>query len=173
MKDYPEIYAVDFDGTLNLADHYPELGKPNRELIKFLREKQRQGDKIILWTCREGELLEVAVLFCKENGLIFDAVNDNTEENKTYWGNNCRKVTAHYYIDDRNLFRPEMEGKMKESTKRLKCSVCGKEFKPKKEDRYTGVIVRMVGPNDYHDCFDCPECGSQIMVNRRIEKAEE
>lgn len=107
MIDYPEIYAVDFDGTLNLADRYPELGKPNRELIKFLREKQRQGDKIILWTCREGELLEAAVLFCQENGLTFDAINDNTKENKTYWGNNCRKVAANYYIDDRNLFRPE------------------------------------------------------------------
>lgn len=86
MIDYPEIYAVDFDGTLNLADRYPELGEPNRELIKFLREKQRQGDKIILWTCREGELLEAAVLFCQENGLTFDAINDNTKENKTYWG---------------------------------------------------------------------------------------
>lgn len=62
MIDYPEIYAVDFDGTLNLAERYPELGEPNRELIKFLREKQKQGDKIILWTCREGELLEAAVM---------------------------------------------------------------------------------------------------------------
>ena len=33
--DYPEIYAVDFDKTLNLADTYPELGEPNMELIEF------------------------------------------------------------------------------------------------------------------------------------------
>ena len=33
--DYAEIYAVDFDGTLNMADTYPELGEPNMELIEF------------------------------------------------------------------------------------------------------------------------------------------
>lgn len=170
MIDYPEIYAVDFDGTLNLADHYPELGEPNRELIKFLREKQKQGDKIILWTCREGELLEAAVLFCRENGLTFDDVNDNTEGNKAHWGNNCRKVAAHYYIDDRNLFRPEWR---KENANKLTCKVCGIEFELTKEDRYTGVIVNMVAQNSYYDCFDCPKCGSQIIVNSRVERAEE
>lgn len=51
--DYAEIYAVDFDGTLNLADTYPELGEPNAELIEFLKERRAAGDKIILWTCRE------------------------------------------------------------------------------------------------------------------------
>lgn len=172
MIDYPEIYAVDFDGTLNLADRYPELGEPNRELIKFLREKQRQGDKIILWTCREGELLEAAVLFCMEHGLAFDAVNDNTEENKAHWGNNCRKVAAHYYIDDRNLFRQEWM-KDEREYKKLTCKVCGKEFVPTKEDRYTGKIINLIGPDDYWDCFDCPKCGSQIVVNKRVKKAGE
>ena len=27
--DYPEVYAVDFDKTLNIAQKYPELGKTN------------------------------------------------------------------------------------------------------------------------------------------------
>lgn len=48
-----EIYAVDFDGTLNTAE-YPELGEPNTELFQFLIKRQQSGDKIILWTCREG-----------------------------------------------------------------------------------------------------------------------
>lgn len=100
--DYPEIYAVDFDKTLNLADTYPELGEPNMELIEFLKERRAAGDKLILWTCREGELLKEALKYCNDYGLFFHAVNDNLPENIAYYGNNCRKVWAHHYIDDRN-----------------------------------------------------------------------
>ena len=109
MIDYPEIYAVDFDGTLSLGERYPTIGQPNKPLIAFLRERQQEGDRIILWTCREGEYLTAAVQFCRENGLIFDAVNDNTRENQKAFGNNCRKVFAHYYIDDRNLMKEEWQ----------------------------------------------------------------
>ena len=100
--EYSEIYAVDFDGTLNLAQSYPKLGKPNRELIAFLKERQQAGDQIILWTCREGEQMKSAIKFCKNSGLEFDAVNDNVRENIEHFHNNCRKVFANYYIDDRN-----------------------------------------------------------------------
>lgn len=100
--DYPEIYAVDFDKTINLADTYPELGEPNMKLIEFLKERRAAGDKIILWTCREGELLKAAVKYCDDYGLYFHAVNDNLPENIEYYGNNCRKIWAHHYIDDRN-----------------------------------------------------------------------
>ncbi len=99
---YSEVYAVDFDRTLNLAETYPQLGEPNRELITFLKERQQAGDKIILWTCREGDLLKSAIKFCKNYGLEFDAVNDNVRENIEHFHNNCRKVFANYYIDDRN-----------------------------------------------------------------------
>lgn len=95
-------YAVDFDDTLNFAGSYPELGEPNRELIQFLKERRQEGDKVILWTCREGSLLKSAVKFCKNYGLEFDAVNDNLRENTEYFGSNSRKVYADYYIDDKN-----------------------------------------------------------------------
>ena len=101
--DYPEIYAVDFDKTLNLAAKYPELGEPNRPLFDLLIKQRAAGDKVILWTCREGNLLRQAVEYCRAYGLEFDAVNENTKENKVRWGNDCRKVFADYYIDDRNL----------------------------------------------------------------------
>jgi hypothetical protein len=96
-----EIYAVDFDGTLHNKE-YPELGEPNTELFQFLIKRQQSGDKIILWTCREGDLLKEAVIYCRANGLEFDAINDNIPANKEKYKNNCRKVYADYYIDDRN-----------------------------------------------------------------------
>ena len=53
--------------------------------------------------------MTAAVQFCRENGLIFDAVNDNSRENQEAFGNNCRKAFAHYYIDDRNLMKEEWQ----------------------------------------------------------------
>lgn len=106
MKNYSEVYAVDFDGTLNLADKYPSLGEPNTELFDFLKQRKQFGDKIILYTCREGKLLEDAVRYCRIQGMEFDAINDNIRENVLRWGNS-RKIFADYYIDDKNMeFRP-------------------------------------------------------------------
>lgn len=101
--EYPEIYAVDFDGTLNINAKWPELGEPNKRLFEVLIARRAAGDKVILWTCREGDHLKSAVKFCDKYGLQFDAINDNTEENKEKFGNNCRKVFAHHYIDDKNV----------------------------------------------------------------------
>lgn len=98
-----KIYAVDFDGTLCRGSRYPTIGVPNYYLIEFLKERRNQGDIVILWTCREGNLLEDAVSWCKKYGLEFDYINANTEQNKKTFGNDCRKIFANYYIDDRNM----------------------------------------------------------------------
>ena len=61
---------------------------------------------LILWTVREGELLEQAVAWCAERGLEFYAVNSNYPEelpSPSAGNQGCRKVTADIYIDDRNL----------------------------------------------------------------------
>lgn len=94
------IYAVDFDGTISMGE-WPEVGPANSELIDYLIDKQRQGDKLILWTCRAGEPLERAVEFCRTNGLVFDAVNDNLPETIERYGSNSRKITCDIYLDDR------------------------------------------------------------------------
>ena len=96
------IIAVDFDGTL-CESCYPEIGKANTPLINGLKEKQAQGDKLILWTCRSGTHLKMAVEWCRFHGVTFDAVNANLPENIEKYGNDCRKINADFYIDDRNL----------------------------------------------------------------------
>ena len=97
----PQIWAVDFDGTLTTGSHYPRIGNPNEQLIAILKAAQLTGIKLILWSCREGESLEEAVAWCREQGLEFDAVNDNIPEVVEAYGRNSRKVVATYYIDDR------------------------------------------------------------------------
>lgn len=43
------IIAVDFDGTL-CTNKYPDIGEPNKNLIAYLKKRQSNGDKLILWT---------------------------------------------------------------------------------------------------------------------------
>ena len=50
---------------------------------------------------REGDDLQEAVDWCKDRGLVFDAVNDNLDRMKQKYGNNPRKISADVYIDDR------------------------------------------------------------------------
>ena len=71
-----KIMAVDFDGTLCFSS-WPDLGEPNVPLIEYLKHWKKQGNKLILWTCRAGEALERAITWCKEQEVEFDAVNDN------------------------------------------------------------------------------------------------
>ena len=98
----PTIIATDFDGTL-CKSRYPEIGAANQPVIDWLIWQRQNGIKIILWTMREGKLLDEAVAWCREHGLEFDAVNDNLRETQAKWGNNPRKVFADYYLDDHNL----------------------------------------------------------------------
>lgn len=98
----PDIYAVDFDGTL-CKNKYPDIGNPNYHLINNLKELKQFGNKLILWTCREGDYLKKAIDWCAQHGLSFDAVNDNLPELTEKFNNNCRKIFADYYIDDRAI----------------------------------------------------------------------
>lgn len=96
------VYAIDFDGTL-CVNRYPEIGEPREDVIRVVRWLSLFMDaKVILWTCREGDQLEAAVQWCRAHRLTFDAVNDNLPEHIERYGNNCRKVFADVYVDDRN-----------------------------------------------------------------------
>lgn len=58
----------------------------------------------------------------------------------------------------------------------MKCTVCGKRFKPKKENKYIvakktiGIAEMIVGGGEKLECFDCPRCGCQIVAGTRLEK---
>ena len=96
------IIAVDFDGTL-CENCYPEIGAVNERLVQALKAQREKGDRLILWTCRSGEHLQAAVEWCQGFELQFDAINDNLPEVVSRYGNNSRKITADYYIDDRSM----------------------------------------------------------------------
>ena len=73
------IIAVDFDGTI-VEHKYPAIGRELPFAIETLRKLQSDRHKLILWTVREGGLLEEALSFCRERGLEFYAVNRDYPE---------------------------------------------------------------------------------------------
>ena len=95
--------AVDFDGTI-VEHRYPEIGEEIPFAIETLKMLRNDGHRLILWSVREGQLLEDAVNWCHERGVDFYAVNrdypEETVENNQYFS---RKIKADVFIDDRNL----------------------------------------------------------------------
>ena len=98
------IIAVDFDGTI-VEHKYPEIGKEKPFAIQTLKRLQSERHMLILWTVREGKLLDEAVDFCRKRGLEFYAVNANNpdEQKKDNQTTPCRKLRADLYIDDCNI----------------------------------------------------------------------
>ncbi len=98
--------AIDFDGCL-CTDAYPEIGSPNLAVIaRAQEERQRHGAGLILWTCREGQLLQDALDACSRWGLTFDAVNESLPEWIEIFGTTPRKVGASEYWDDKAVQMP-------------------------------------------------------------------
>lgn len=94
--------AVDFDGTI-VEHRFPEIGRERPMATMTLRKLQDEGHLLILWSVREGKLLQEAVEWCRERGIEFYAINSNfageTPESENY----SRKLLADIYIDDRSL----------------------------------------------------------------------
>ncbi len=95
------VIAVDFDGTI-VEHKYPEIGEELMFAFSTLKELQKQGHQLILWTYRAGKDLEAAVEFCRKNGIEFYAINSNYPE-EVYDESISRKILADIYIDDRNV----------------------------------------------------------------------
>lgn len=97
------IIAVDFDGTI-VEHEYPKIGKEKIFATETLRQFINDGHRLILWTVREGELLDEAVEWCRQRGVEFYAVNkDFPEENISKNEQFSRKIKADVWIDDLNV----------------------------------------------------------------------
>lgn len=96
--------AVDFDGTI-VEHRYPEIGEERPFAIDTLKMLIKDRHKLILWTVREGQLLEDAVNWCRERGVEFYAINrdypEETFENNPHFSRKLNSID--YWIDDRNI----------------------------------------------------------------------
>lgn len=60
----------------------------------------------------------------------------------------------------------------------MKCKVCGKRFPLLKEKRYLaadrcGLSEAVAGGAVKYECFDCPSCGCQIVIQPFKEPVKE
>ena len=101
--------AVDFDGTI-VEHRYPSIGRELPFATATLKKLIDDGHKLILWSVREGELLQEAVDWCRERGVRFHAVNgffdEDSEEDAGDHDKNphySRKLKVECFIDDRNV----------------------------------------------------------------------
>lgn len=94
------IIAIDFDGTIVTHD-YPRVGKPiplAKEIINMLTDN---GHLCFLWTMRDGETLEAAKQYCKDNGIMLCNYNQSPDQ-----FSDSPKQYATIYIDDAALGCP-------------------------------------------------------------------
>ena len=89
------IVAVDFDGTC-VTNEYPRIGK-EIGAAPVLKKMTDTGIKLVLYTMRDGTLLEEAVQWFKDNNIPLYGVNKTPGQYK--W-TNSPKIFANYYIDD-------------------------------------------------------------------------
>ena len=95
--------AVDFDGTI-VRHRYPDIGEEIPFAVQTLKMLQQERHQLILWTVREGRLLDEAVQWCRQRGLEFYAINkDFPEEDINKNEHFSRKLKVDLWIDDRNV----------------------------------------------------------------------
>lgn len=93
--------AVDFDGTI-VENAYPKIGNEMLFAFATMKELQKRGHLLILWTFRTGASLDEAVEYCRANGIEFYAVNESYPgERKT--SSYSRKLNVDLFVDDRNI----------------------------------------------------------------------
>lgn len=192
------VIAVDFDGCL-CDNAYPDIGAPNWQVIDAALKERADGAALILWTCREGDMLQQALDACKGWGLEFDAVNDSLPKWKETWKNDPRKIGATEYWDDkavrmpnidpvtaaaealgmspdrlRELAQAEKEGRLVVLSEPMKPMV----YKPNDTDVYCPSCGESLSggwplsdADDLRKLCQCPNCGQSI-DDTRCEAAE-
>lgn len=139
------IIAVDFDGTI-VEHKYPAIGREIPFAIETLKKLREDRHKLILWSVREGKLLEEAVDFCRERGLEFYAVNKDYPEEEQEHKHYSRKLKADLFIDDRNLGGLPDWGTIYEMiTKRLSYEDLMDRYEEEPQEKKKGLLGRLFG----------------------------
>lgn len=84
------VVAIDYDGTLWDGERLIP------EAVAFVEWLTDNDTTTVLWTCREGRLLQEALDVLDTAGVHFDLVNQGNGKRP-----DSRKVNADLYVDDR------------------------------------------------------------------------
>ena len=91
--------AVDFDGTI-VTNEFPDIGTELPDAIRTLKDLQKAGHKIIIWTCRCEPWLGPVTNYLADRGFTPDAINSNVGKVDAF---GVPKIVADIYMDDRSF----------------------------------------------------------------------
>ena len=97
-----KVIAIDFDDTI-FYDAYPFVGEPIPKAIDTINKYYNKGHTIIIWTCREGEAAEEAILALEREGAKYHFFNNNDPDRAKLYNNDSRKLGCDILIDDKSL----------------------------------------------------------------------
>ena len=103
MKHHrPFTLAIDFDGTI--ADEaFPGIGRIKPGAKEFINKLYEEGNNILINTCRSGSFEGDVENFLRRHGVKYHYINSNLPKSIEYFGQDCRKLSADIYIDDKCL----------------------------------------------------------------------
>lgn len=102
MKPRNLVLAIDFDGTI-AEQMFPLVGDMKHEADVYIRKLYDEGHHIVINTCRSGIYEGLAQTFLKEKGIPYHYINSNMPYLIEEYGQDCRKISADIYIDDKCL----------------------------------------------------------------------
>lgn len=94
------VLAIDFDGTIAEVS-FPEVGAIRKDAAMYIRKLYDEGHYIIINTCRSGHAEGLAEEFLKYHMIPYHYINSNLPELIVEYKQDCRKISADYYIDDK------------------------------------------------------------------------
>ena len=97
-----KVIAIDFDNTI-FEDEYPYVGEPIEGAIDVINKYYNQGHTIIIWTCREDDAAEEAILALEREGAKYHYFNNNDPERVDKYNNDSRKIGCDILIDDKSI----------------------------------------------------------------------
>ena len=96
------VIAIDFDGTIvDLA--FPKVGAIKQDAAKYINMLYDEGHEIVINTCRAGKYEGDAEAMLKEHGIQYHYINCNMPWMIEFYSQDCRKISADLYIDDKCL----------------------------------------------------------------------
>lgn len=96
------ILSIDFDGTIAELS-WPEPGALRKDADTYINLLYNEGHIIIINTCRSGKYEGLAEDFLKQNCIKYHYINSNYPKLIRKYKQDCRKISADIYIDDKCL----------------------------------------------------------------------
>ena len=102
MRPTKLILAIDFDGTIAELS-FPEVGEIKKDAAYYINRLYSDGHSIIINTCRSGIYEGLAQTFLEKHEIKYDYINGNMPHLIEHYKQDCRKISADVYIDDKCL----------------------------------------------------------------------